>query len=55
MNAEIYGPGPDIIVPGTKEYWTLTCKTPDKRTFTQKIYVERGQLLAVDPCAGQSG
>jgi hypothetical protein len=55
MTAEIYGPGPDIIVPGTTEQWTLTCRTPDQRTFSRKIYVERGQLLAVDPCVGQTG
>ena len=56
MQAEVYGPGPDIVVPGTKEYWTLTCETPGGDTYSQKIYVERGQRLAIDrPCGGQAG
>jgi hypothetical protein len=45
-----------LVVPGTKEYWTLTYETPDGQTFSQKIYVERAQRLAADrPCAGRSG
>jgi Zinc carboxypeptidase len=56
MKAFVHGPGPDIVVPGTNEFWTLTCETPDGQTFSQKIYVERGQRLGVDrPCADTSG
>ena len=50
MKAELFEPGPDIVIGGGKEAWKLTCHTAGTAK-TQKVYVDRGQRLSVEsPC-----
>jgi hypothetical protein len=50
MKAEVFGPGPDIVIGGGKEAWKLTCHTAGG-IKTQKVYVDRGQrVTAPNPC-----
>ena len=50
LKAEVYGPGPDVVIGGTKEAWKLTCHSANG-VKTQKVYVDRAQRLTVqNPC-----
>ena len=50
MKAEVYEPGPDIVIGGGKEAWKLTCHTASG-VKTQKVYVDRGgRVTAPNPC-----
>ena len=50
MKAEVFEPGPDIVIGGGKEAWKLTCHTANG-IKTQKVYVDRGQrMTATNPC-----
>ena len=52
LKAELFQAGPDQVVPGTKEFWTFSCESPGGRILSQKVFVSRGQRLAVDrPCS----
>jgi hypothetical protein len=42
--------GPDEVVPGRTEAWTLTCRRPDGVTVARKLVIERGQRMALNPC-----
>jgi hypothetical protein len=46
MKAELFGPGPDIIIGGGKEAYLLTCHKSGQFK-TQKVFVDRGQRLNV--------
>ena len=46
MKAEVFEPGPDIVIGGGKEAWKLTCHKAGQ-IKTQKVYVDRGQRLDV--------
>ena len=50
MKAEVFEPGPDIVIGGGKEAWKLTCHA--KGVKTQKVYVDRGGRVNVgNPCS----
>ena len=42
MKAEVFEPGPDIVIGGGKEAWKLTCHS-QRPIKTQKVYVDRGR------------
>jgi hypothetical protein len=50
LKAELYEPGPDIIVGGGKEAWRLICAKGGQMK-SQKVYVDRGGRIDVgNPC-----
>jgi hypothetical protein len=50
MKAEVFAPGPDIVIGGGKEAWKLTC-LKSGQVKTQKVYVDRGGRVNVgNPC-----
>jgi hypothetical protein len=50
LKAELFEPGPDVIVSGGKETWRLICSRGGQMK-TQKVYVERGGRVNVgNPC-----
>jgi hypothetical protein len=51
MTAELFGPGPDIIIGGGKEAYLLTCHKSGQFK-TQKAYVDRGGRLNVGNACG---
>ena len=50
MKAEVFAPGPDVVIGGGKEAWRLTCHKSG-RIKTQKVYVDRaGRVNVGNPC-----
>ena len=43
--------GPDQVVPGRTEAWTLTCERPDGVTVSRKVEIERGERRDVAACS----
>jgi zinc carboxypeptidase len=39
---------PIIVVPGTREAWTLTCTTPTGQEASRDLFIDRGQRLTVN-------
>lgn len=50
LKAEVFAPGPDIVIGGGKEAWKFTCHAYGQHK-TQKVYVDRGGRVDVgNPC-----
>jgi hypothetical protein len=51
VEAKWFQAGPDQVVPGRTEAWTLTCERPDGVTVSRKLEIERGERKQLDACS----
>jgi hypothetical protein len=51
VEAKWFQAGPDQVVPGRTEAWTLTCERPDGVTVSRKLEIERGERRPLDACS----
>jgi hypothetical protein len=49
--AKWFQAGPDQVVAGKTEAWTLTCERPDGVTVSRKLEIERGERKQLDACS----
>jgi Zinc carboxypeptidase len=51
VEAKWFQAGPDQVVPGRTEAWTLTCERPDGVTVSRKLEIARGERRDVAACS----
>jgi hypothetical protein len=51
VEAKWFEAGPDQVVPGKTEAWTLRCERPDGVTVSRKLEIERGERRDVVACS----
>ena len=53
---ERFEAGPDVVTPGVREAWTLTCEDGSGNVLeTQEVFVDRGQGVSVDLACAAGG